>query len=103
MLSKEKDGVTIRVGDRVKVYTKIKEEDTERTCSFEGIIISIRGAGASCTFTVRRISYGIGIERIFFLNSPAIEKIEVLKGAKIRRAKLYYLRKNFKLKEIIYK
>lgn len=81
------------VGDTVKVYVKIVEEDKTRLQTFEGVVIKKRGRGLSETFTVRRISYGEGVERIFPVNSPSVEKIEVVKSGKVKRAKLYYLRK----------
>lgn len=81
------------VGDTVKVHVKIVEEDKTRLQTFEGIVIRKRGKDLSETFTVRRISYGEGIERIFPLHSPFLEKVEVVKPGKARRAKLYYLRK----------
>lgn len=81
-----------KVGDKIRVYMKMKEGERERTQRFEGLVIKKRGSGASKTFTVRRVSYGIGIERIFPLLSPNIEKIQVVKQGKVRRAKLYYLR-----------
>jgi large subunit ribosomal protein L19 len=92
----------IAPGATVKIYQKIKEktpkgEDKERTQIFEGIVLSRRGSGASETITVRKISFGIGVEKIFPLALPTIEKIEVVKRMKTRRAKLYYLR-NFKRK-----
>src|SRR3989338_1284626 len=89
-----KEGVPeFNVGDVVKVYVKIQEEEGKtRLEAFEGIVIRKRGSGAKLTFTVRRISYGEGVERTFPFNSPSIEKIEVLKKGKVKRAKLYYLR-----------
>lgn len=82
-----------RVGDTVKVYWKFKEKDKERIQIFEGIVIAKKhGKGPNATFTVRKISSGIGVERIFPLHSPQIENIEVVKRAKVRRAKLYFLR-----------
>ena len=83
----------IKIGDTVRVYVKIKEEGKTRTQVFEGVAIKRKGTGASATFTVRRISYGEGVERTFPLHSPAIEKIEVKKKGSTKRAKLYYLRK----------
>ncbi len=80
------------VGDKVRVYMKMKEGERERTQRFEGLVIKKRGSGNSKTFTVRRVSYGIGIERIFPLLSPNIEEIQVIRHGKVRRAKLYYLR-----------
>ena len=79
-------------GDTVKVYYRIKEGEKERTQVFEGIVISRRGGGLRETFTVRKISFGIGVERIFPLHSPKIEKIEVVSKGRTRRAKLYFLR-----------
>lgn len=81
------------IGDVIRVYIKIKEEDKTRTQAFEGIVIARKGSGLRETFTVRRISYGEGVERLFQLHSPLLEKIEVVKFGKVRRAKLYYLRK----------
>ncbi len=79
-------------GDHVRVHVRVVEGDKERIQPFEGDVISIRGAGASKTFTVRKISSGVGVERIFPYNSPKIAKIELLKQGDVRRAKLYYLR-----------
>ena len=81
-----------RPGDLVKVYFKIIEGDSERVQAFEGTVLRKKGAGLGKTITVRKISFGIGVERIFLLNSPRIEKIEVLKKGKVRRSRLYYLR-----------
>lgn len=83
----------IRTGDLVKVHYKIIEGDSERTQVFEGVILRNRGSGLGKTITVRKISFNIGVERIFLLNSPHLEKIELLKRGKIRRSRLYYLRK----------
>lgn len=80
------------VGDTVKVVTKIPEGDKVRLHSFEGTVISRKSSGINARFTVRRISYGEGIERNFALYSPLIEKIDVVRRGKVRRAKLYYLR-----------
>ncbi len=80
-------------GDHVKVHVRVIEGDKERVQPFEGDVISIRGAGAQRTFTVRKISSGVGVERIFPLNSPKIAKIELMRQGNVRRAKLYYLRK----------
>jgi len=80
-------------GDTLKVYVKIKEGEKERIQAFQGVIISKRGSGTGATFTVRKVSYGIGVERIFPLHSPAIDKIEVITRGRVRRSKIYYLRK----------
>jgi len=93
----------IKPGDMVKVYTKIREGDKERITHFQGVVVQTRGADVSKTFTVRKISAGVGVERIFPLHSPAISKIEVKKHGKVRRAKLSYLRnrvgRKMKIKE----
>ncbi|MFH1407260.1 MAG: 50S ribosomal protein L19 [Candidatus Omnitrophota bacterium] len=81
------------VGDTVKVYVKIVEEDKTRIQAFEGIVIRKRGKGMGASFTVRKISYGEGLERIFPLHSPFVERVVVVKPGKVKRAKLYYLRK----------
>ena len=81
-----------RPGDLVKVTIRIKEGEKERSQSFQGVVIRVRRAGERTTFTVRRVSYGVGVERTFFLHSPTLEKAEVLRRGKVRRAKLYYLR-----------
>ena len=81
-----------RVGDIVKVHTKVKEGGKERTQIFQGIVLKIRGRGLNATFTVRRISYGEGVEKIFPVNSPNVQKVEVERAGKVRRAKLNYLR-----------
>jgi len=80
------------IGDTVKVYYKIKEGNKERIQAYEGTVIAKRNGGIRETFTVRRVSFGVGIERTFPLHSPKIDKIEVLKKGKVRRAKLFYLR-----------
>ncbi len=81
-----------RVGDTVRVHVKVKEGDKERIQAFEGVVIRKRGSGTDATFTVRKVSYGVGIERTFPLYAPVVEKIEVLKRGIVRRARLYYLR-----------
>jgi large subunit ribosomal protein L19 len=81
-----------RPGDSVKVYVKVVEGSRERTQVFEGTVIRKRGAGLGATFTVRRISYGVGVERTFPLHSPRLDKIEIMRRGRIRRARLYYLR-----------
>ncbi|MBQ3865861.1 MAG: 50S ribosomal protein L19 [Clostridia bacterium] len=80
------------VGDTVRVYNKIVEGTRERTQLYEGTVIAKRNGGISETFTVRRISYGVGVEKTFPLHSPRVEKVEVIRTGKVRRAKLYYLR-----------
>jgi large subunit ribosomal protein L19 len=80
-------------GDTVNVHVRVVEGDKERIQQFQGVVISRRGAGLNATFTVRKISDGVGVERIFPLHSPRIAKIEKVKEGKVRRAKLYYLRK----------
>jgi len=80
------------VGDTVKVMVKIPEADKVRLHPFEGVVIAKRGSGVNKNFTVRKVSYGEGIERVFPLYSPSIERIEVLRSGKVKRAKLYYLR-----------
>ena len=79
-------------GDRIRVHVKVVEGDKERIQAFEGDVIAIRGSAAGKTFTVRKISSGVGVERIFSYHSPRIQKIEVVREGKVRRAKLYYLR-----------
>ncbi|WP_332237443.1 50S ribosomal protein L19 [Sporolactobacillus sp. KGMB 08714] len=81
-----------RPGDTLKVHVKIIEGTHERVQIFEGVVIKRHGSGISATFTVRKISYGVGVERAFPVNSPKIDKIEVVRHGKVRRAKLYYLR-----------
>ena len=82
-----------RIGDTVKVYFKIIEGQTERIQIFEGLVIAINNSDIRKTFTVRKMSYGVGVERIFPLHSPQIDKIDVVRRGRIRRAKLYYIRK----------
>ena len=93
------------VGDTVKVYVKVKEGSRERIQMFEGTIIARHGGGISETFTVRRISYGVAVEKTFPVHSPNVEKVEITRTGKVRRAKLYYLRdkvgKDSKVKELI--
>ena len=81
-----------KAGDSVKVHVRIVEGDRERIQLFEGVVIKRRGGGISETFTVRKISYGVGVERTFPIHTPKIEKIEVSRRGRVRRAKLYYLR-----------
>jgi len=92
LLNTEKVDFKFKPGDTVKVHTKVVEGDTERIQVFDGVIISVKGCGPSKTFTVRKISYGVGVERIFPVNSPRIKEIELVKEGKVRRAKLNYLR-----------
>ena len=82
----------LKVGDTVKVHQRIKEGNRERIQVFEGIIIKKQGGGVNATFTVRRVAYGCGVEKTFLIHSPMVEKIEVVRVGKARRAKLYYLR-----------
>ena len=93
-----------RVGDTVKVYFKIIEGKTERIQVYEGVVLCIKNSGARKTFTVRKESYGVGVERVFPINSPRIVKVEIVRVGKVRRAKLYYLRdkigKGKKIKDI---
>jgi large subunit ribosomal protein L19 len=88
-----KDDAKFNVGDSVKVHTKVVEGDKERIQIFAGVVIGKRGTGLNETFTVRRISYGEGVERIFPFHSPRVDKIEVERQGDVRRAKLTYLRK----------
>ena len=82
----------LKVGDTVRVHQRIKEGNRERIQVFEGIIIKKQGGGVNATFTVRRIAYGVGTEKTFLVHSPLVEKVEVVRVGKARRAKLYYLR-----------
>ena len=101
----KEDAPQVKIGQTVKVHVKIREGERERIQVFEGTVIARNNSGIAETFTVRRVSYGVGVERIFPLHSPRIEKIEVLRRGKVRRAKLYYLRdrvgKRAKVKELI--
>lgn len=81
-----------RSGDTVKIHVKVAEGDKERIQIFQGVVIARRGSGTRETFTVRKISGGVGVERVFPLHTPTIDKIEVIRRGKVRRAKLYYLR-----------
>ncbi len=93
------------VGDTVRVHLKVKEGNRERIQVFEGTVIAKKHGGIEETFTVRRVSYGVGVEKVFPVHSPAVEKIEVVRHGKVRRAKLYYLRgrvgKAAKIKEAL--
>jgi len=87
-----KDRNTFGPGDTVRVQVKVIEGEKERTQAFEGVVIRKRGEGARASFTVRRISYGVGVERTFPLHSPRIESVQVIRRGQVRRSKLYYLR-----------
>lgn len=95
----------LNIGDTVKVHCMIKDGNNERIQIFEGTIIAKKGGGISETFTVRKIAYGVGVEKIFPVHSPNIAKIEIVRRGKVRRAKLYYVRgrvgKSSKIKELI--
>ena len=95
----------LKVGNTVKVHVRIKEGNKERIQVFEGIIIKVQGGGLNQTFTVRKTSYGVGVEKTFLIHSPLVEKIELVRVGKARRAKLYYLRdrvgKAAKTKELV--
>ena len=82
----------IRIGDTIRVHTKIKEGSRERIQMFEGTVIAKHGGGISETFTVRRVSYGCGVEKTFPIHSPNVEKVDIIRVGKVRRAKLYYIR-----------
>ncbi len=82
----------LHIGDTIRVHQKIKEGNRERIQVFEGIVIKKQGGGVNATFTVRRVAYGVGVEKTFLIHSPLVEKIEVVRVGKSRRAKLYYLR-----------
>ena len=103
-LQKKQKIVDFRVGDNVKVHVRVKEGTKERIQIFEGLIIAKKGSGSSSNFTVRKISYGIGVEKTFLVNSPLISEIEISRSNKVRRAKLYFMRnrqgKAAKLKEV---
>ena len=99
-----RDFPSFKAGDNITVYYTIKEGDKQRTQLFKGDVLQTKGTGATETFTVRKISHSVGVERIFPLNSPLIEKIEVNKKGRVRRAKIYYLReltgKKARIKEV---
>ena len=101
------EAINFKVGDTVKVHFKIIEGNNERIQVYEGLVIAFKNSGIRKTFTVRKISYGVGVERIFPLNSPKVEKVEVVRYGRVRRAKLYYIRdrvgKSAKVKELIRK
>jgi len=87
------DRPSMRPGDTVRVHVKVKEGEKERVQVFEGLVIGQHRGGARATFTVRKVAFGQGVERVFPLHSPMIDKIEVVRSARVRRAKLYFLRK----------
>lgn len=95
--------LNVNVGDTVKVHVRIKEGERQRIQVYEGTVIAKKHGGVSETFTVRRTSYGVGVERVFPMNSPNVDKVEIIRTGKVRRAKLYYLRdrvgKSAKVKE----
>lgn len=103
--SMKAEKLQLEVGDTVKVSVNIREGDHERIQMFEGTVIARRGSGVSETFTVRRVSYGVGVERVFPFNSPNVKQVEVIRKGHTRRAKLYYLRdrvgKAAKLREVV--
>lgn len=103
MLKEERPNINI--GDVVKVHVKIREGERERIQVFEGTIIARKGSGVSETFTVRRVSYGVGVEKVFPVNSPNVAKVELVRSGRVRRSKLYYLRdrvgKAAKVKELV--
>src|SRR5256885_9357283 len=86
------NNTTFRPGDTVRIHMKVREGDSERIQIFEGVVISRRGRGNGETFTVRKISFGVGVERTFHMTSPHVERIELVRSGKVRRARLYYLR-----------
>ncbi len=90
--SMKKELLSFSIGDTVRVGVRIREGKTERVQMFEGTVIAIKGSGISKTFTVRRVSYGVGVERVFPLHSANVDSVEVIRKGKVRRAKLYYLR-----------
>lgn len=96
---------TLNIGDTVRVHNRIKEGDKSRIQMFEGTVIAIHNGGISSTFTVRRVAYGVGVEKTFPVHSPNVEKVDIIRSGKVRRAKLYYLRdrvgKSAKVKERI--
>ncbi|HAV91499.1 MULTISPECIES: 50S ribosomal protein L19 [Eubacterium] len=101
-----KENITeFNTGDTIKVFAKIKEGNRERTQAFEGVVIKKQGGSTRATFTVRKLSNGVGVEKTWPLHSPTIEKIEVIRRGKVRRSKLYYLRdrvgKAAKVKEVV--
>jgi large subunit ribosomal protein L19 len=104
---KKAEPINFKVGDTVKVYFKIVEGKTERVQVYEGLVLCFKNAGARRTFTVRKNSYGVGVERVFPVNSPRVAQVEVVRPGRVRRAKLYYIRgkvgKAAKIRELIVK
>ena len=92
-LEREQMRMDFNPGDTVRVHVKIKEGDKERIQVFQGVVISKRKGGINATFTVRKVSYGIGVERVFPYHSPIIDRVELVTHGRVRRAKIYYLRK----------
>lgn len=88
----KQEALTVNVGDTVRVYVKVVEGARERLQAFEGVVIQKKHGGIRETFTVRRLSYGVGVERVFPIHSPKIDRVEIIRRGKVRRAKLYYLR-----------
>ncbi len=88
----KKDLPVFKSGDQIKVYVKVIEGQNERIQPFEGTVIRVRGSGIGRSYTVRKISYGVGVERTFPLHSPRVEKIDVIRSGRVRRSRLYYLR-----------
>ena len=101
----KKEVPKFNIGDTVRVHNRIAEGTRVRTQLFEGVVIAKKGGGISETFTVRRVSYGVGVEKTFPIHSPNVEKVDVVRAGKVRRAKLYYLRgkvgKDSKVKELL--
>ena len=102
----KKDLPQFNVGDTVRVFVKVVEGSRERLQAFEGLVLKKQGGGLTESFTVRRVAYGVGVERTFPIHSPRIDRIEVVRRGKVRRAKLYYMRqrtgKAAKVKEVLY-
>lgn len=102
---KKENALTFKVGDTVKVHFEIIEGKTKRIQIYEGLVLCIKNKGARKTFTVRKTSYGVGVERVFPVNSPRVIKVEVVRPGKVRRSKIYYVRdkvgKNAKIKELL--
>ena len=100
----KKERSPVRVGDTVRAHIRIVEGEKERVQVFEGVVIRLHGGGARESITIRKVSFGVGVERIFPLNSPRLEKVEIIRHAKVRQAKLYFLRelrgKAARLKEL---